>query len=1028
MPSVGDDCARARRETSECINRTGVQRNEKRVEPIHGKASNALLKRCCTKESPGPCSGEEHKDAISDSIDGSSCSNERNSGFFGRGKSTRNEEKIAADVLAKLPSRLVGQVQVSCPMFATAGTGTEITVSEDALEKAGSLLRKSDDEGSTVVKLQSASVGQDQISCPMFVTAGKGTEVSVSEEALEKADILLCKSYDEGSAVAKAHSISVGQDRVSCPMFVTAGKGTEISVSEEALEKASRLFRKSSDEDPTTMIGSKVGDEQSCTSGCRGASTTMSAFKTASKGIAIELTDESLARSGKLLESFEKEATTSAIGEKTKEKVAVGTFLLPTIAEAGNEKELRVSGKGVSKPGHLPQPSTRGNRDCRCDLDVSEAQPSPAFVSNQDAADSCVAAPAFATAESGAPIAVSDESRAEANILISDLNDTAESMSRDRDIHVEFSERCGDLGDDAVYQPNTKQSPVHGEGIGRKRGNVANCIQNKPARSIDSPEGSYSPAKTTVHSSHNAGGVEYGTLSGSTESDLSMTKEHEKITCSMDHDAASTSNLPPVVGDTSTVHGMTAAVQKISENDLKVGDGVKKRVIRNPYAKKPMSLAAGTDGKAQPILATPIPGKRPRTAGGSVPSLTPLAKPCVKSALRSNAVQSNGCSSGGLDSTAGVGVANSFAQSSVPYHERLPSRTVTFTSAEILTVTELSHHLEFYANRSVRITGVLLHHDVAGKFILLGDPLAGSRPRHGSSCDRSVAKNPYQKQRGVTPLRNPAQSRTATSKLNSSGSPKKHPLLGSNGRKRRLVNNGGAGLGSLSSGVTPRRSLLGARPNPVATPASTRGTTTKRQRLTPLPFAAATEAIRRQKRKDAPVVAVDVTCTTSMLFESGDDYDMAASVGDLVMVIGEIRRAPPTGSSERKFDSCSDVEHTVSMVSAGLRHVSSILTKQNKENGIKQGVRVLFEEDAGVGENASVEDPDRDKNDKQANELAGGFFLSSRIARNANGTDMNLQLEALLLRRKHMLERMGDACGASAGYVIGCGPPAGNSK
>lgn len=60
-----------------------------------------------------------------------------------------------------------------------------------------------------------------------------------------------------------------------------------------------------------------------------------------------------------------------------------------------------------------------------------------------------------------------------------------------------------------------------------------------------------------------------------------------------------------------------------------------------------------------------------------------------------------------------------------PAVERLPSRNVSFGSAEILSVEELHQHASLYNDRSVRITGVVLHRLVAADgnvCLVMGDP------------------------------------------------------------------------------------------------------------------------------------------------------------------------------------------------------------------------------------------------------------------------------------------------------------------
>ena len=93
-------------------------------------------------------------------------------------------------------------------------------------------------------------------------------------------------------------------------------------------------------------------------------------------------------------------------------------------------------------------------------------------------------------------------------------------------------------------------------------------------------------------------------------------------------------------------------------------------------------------------------------------------------------------------------------QQSLPYHARLPSRRVSFSAAEVVSVSELARCLptlqlattsidaggdgnndNHSANKaarkgqgSVRLTGVVLHVDLPGRFVLVGDGAAGARP------------------------------------------------------------------------------------------------------------------------------------------------------------------------------------------------------------------------------------------------------------------------------------------------------------
>jgi hypothetical protein len=69
----------------------------------------------------------------------------------------------------------------------------------------------------------------------------------------------------------------------------------------------------------------------------------------------------------------------------------------------------------------------------------------------------------------------------------------------------------------------------------------------------------------------------------------------------------------------------------------------------------------------------------------------------------------------------------------VSFEKRLPSRTVSFQSAEHLSVSELRIHQEFYRDRSVRVSGVILHRYIvetdASVCFVLGDVQEDSKPK-----------------------------------------------------------------------------------------------------------------------------------------------------------------------------------------------------------------------------------------------------------------------------------------------------------
>jgi hypothetical protein len=67
------------------------------------------------------------------------------------------------------------------------------------------------------------------------------------------------------------------------------------------------------------------------------------------------------------------------------------------------------------------------------------------------------------------------------------------------------------------------------------------------------------------------------------------------------------------------------------------------------------------------------------------------------------------------------------------FEKRLPSRNVSFQSAEHLSISELRNHQDFYRDRSVRVSGIILHRHIvesdASVCLVLGDVQEESKPK-----------------------------------------------------------------------------------------------------------------------------------------------------------------------------------------------------------------------------------------------------------------------------------------------------------
>lgn len=91
----------------------------------------------------------------------------------------------------------------------------------------------------------------------------------------------------------------------------------------------------------------------------------------------------------------------------------------------------------------------------------------------------------------------------------------------------------------------------------------------------------------------------------------------------------------------------------------------------------------------------------------------------------------------------------------ISIEQRLPSRNVSFGCAEHLSVTELREFLRYYTNRSVRITGIILHRHLvetdASICLVVGDPLARNQVKR-SSLDSSELCTPKGLNRRTTSI------------------------------------------------------------------------------------------------------------------------------------------------------------------------------------------------------------------------------------------------------------------------------------
>jgi hypothetical protein len=348
----------------------------------------------------------------------------------------------------------------------------------------------------------------------------------------------------------------------------------------------------------------------------------------------------------------------------------------------------------------------------------------------------------------------------------------------------------------------------------------------------------------------------------------------------------------------------------------------------------------------------------------------------------------------------------------MPMWQRLPSRNLSFQSAEILTVTECLQHtnLSSYLDRSVRLTGSILERFVHSNSdnamnntdtnmvsLVLSDPLAALPPTRknalrrrstslgGSTCTVTTAAN-----RRVSFPKTP----TALNKVKqpgSSGNTLTKQTRPPGTHTRTILRRKSGGL--LSGGSTA------AKPG-LATPA----TSSRKRNLS--------GAFNPTTPEDALVQTLASSSASSSSSSNNCLWVLVnpqhvsvthSTTGDLVMAMGEIREYKPEDS---------DLPSTIHKIAARIR-----ASQQQQQAGRKP-----------------VPGQEESANQQQDPTFRPIYFLQTRILRNANGTNMKLHTEALYARRQQLVAARSqqpvdqDDASASCAVWPGCGPPPYNSN
>ena len=472
--------------------------------------------------------------------------------------------------------------------------------------------------------------------------------------------------------------------------------------------------------------------------------------------------------------------------------------------------------------------------------------------------------------------------------------------------------------------------------------------------------------------------------------------------------------------------------------------------VRNPYAKKPLQKQSlsSTNGHVNSGSNNKLPAafakssldatrkKEPSSSSSptpnpylAVPSRTLTNKSVAFSSVTTTAPDTSSTSTAATTTIPAAPPSSSRATpqsihvgSNLPIASRLPSRTVSFTSAEILTISEASQVLlEYFAksteqdqqpsSKSIRSTGIVLYVDRVRHYLVLGDPVAPLKPcqslitnkRNPRTTNTSSLVNSMTSPPPTTPSSNnvakavhestsrnardgknsaserikstPHHKRIATTTPRSSSTTSSSSILFSGSKKRKLVT---APKPQYNSLLQSKRNILSKSTLSL----SSKGSGLRVGLNRPSPFLKSTTSgihyngnsstnvkrlIQGQIRNESSVLMVDISSF------SLDDLD-GCKVGDLAMILGEVVRvSPPTNTNSKangEGSMCPSMEHVL-------------------EFWAKQVLQVNC------------------RNDDAGGSTDGPFgVLKARIVRNANGTDINLYHQALKLRRQFLEEQI----------------------
>jgi Telomere-capping, CST complex subunit len=372
----------------------------------------------------------------------------------------------------------------------------------------------------------------------------------------------------------------------------------------------------------------------------------------------------------------------------------------------------------------------------------------------------------------------------------------------------------------------------------------------------------------------------------------------------------------------------------------------------------------------------------------------------------------------------------------VPQWQRLPSRTCSFESAEILTVTEACRYAALYRDKSVRITGVVVVVVMEQQISVVNTSATASTETHESSAPSCcmLQKEGYRSFFLADPLASPllqtssasltpsaaaaaaAGEIMSTKPMPGQGIRQPHTLRKQHPFKPRIQ--------EQSSSTTTSASLSNNRlGRPFRVPVLRRPAAAAAAALAPLQPAVASAAVARRNPPPPPQQQPLPPQQNSININGSRNINQH-SLGVSTESVAATTSHPPFGNKNKR--PASQISTTKTPSSQLLASRSSSDCKQPSTARVNHQYNnkmcVWFHPDQVpimqalkigdlvmvIGEIRQVATTTLSSSAATASCVVGGsvpqqYILVARICTNANGTNMKLHHQALLVRRRHLL-------------------------